>query len=172
MKRLLALLLAGASLAASAHVVLETQSAEAGGYYKGVLRVSHGCNGSPTTGIRLIVPEGVLRAHPMPKAGWKLAIKKAPLKTPIDNHGKVQTDDVGEVAWSGGTLPDAFYDEFVFSAKLPATPGATLAFQVEQTCAKGGMRWFAVPAEGQDAHALKEPAALLKLTAPGNAHPH
>ena len=44
--------------AASAHVTLERQEAPVGSSYKAVLRVPHGCDGSPTTAIRVRVPAG------------------------------------------------------------------------------------------------------------------
>ncbi|MDN0083838.1 YcnI family protein [Crenobacter sp. SG2305] len=172
MRRLTLFALALAATTAHAHITLETPTAEAGSTYKGVLRIGHGCDGSPTTGIRLIVPAGVQQLKPMPKAGWTLTVKKDKLEQPYDYYGETVREDTSAVIWSDGSLPDAFYDEFAFRARLPATPGSTLYFKIEQRCAKGETRWVEVPAAGQDPHALKAPAAMLKLTAPGAAHQH
>jgi len=172
MRRIALFTLALAASTAHAHITLETSQAEAGSYYKGVLRVGHGCDGSPTTAIRLIVPAGVQQLKPMPKAGWTLAVQKDKLAQPYDYYGETVREDVSAVSWSGGSLPNDYYDEFAFRAKLPATPGETLYFKVEQRCAKGETRWTEVPVAGQDPHALKAPAAALKLTAPGTAHAH
>jgi len=167
---LLALVLAAST--AHAHITLETSQAEAGSYYKGVLRVGHGCDGSPTTAIRLIVPAGVQQLKPMPKAGWTLAVQKDKLAQPYDYYGETVREDVSIVSWSGGSLPNDDYDEFAFRARLPATPGETLYFKVEQRCARGETRWVEIPAAGQNSHNLKTPAAMLKLVAPGASHAH
>jgi uncharacterized protein YcnI len=59
---------------ALAHVTLEQKQAAVGTAYKAVLRVPHGCGGSPTTAIRVRLPEGVIDAKPMPKSGWTLKV--------------------------------------------------------------------------------------------------
>ena len=48
---------------ASAHVELENRQAPVGSGYKAVMRVSHGCNGSATTTIRIRIPEGVFNEY-------------------------------------------------------------------------------------------------------------
>ena len=37
-----------------AHAVLTEPSALAGSYYKGAVRIGHGCEGSATTGVRVL----------------------------------------------------------------------------------------------------------------------
>ncbi len=63
--------------AALAHVTQETQYVVAGSGDKAVLRVPHGCDGSPTTSIRVLLPEGFRLAKP--KAGWPLATPSSKL---------------------------------------------------------------------------------------------
>jgi uncharacterized protein YcnI len=145
----------GAASAAQAHITLEQSSADAGTYYKAVLRVGHGCDGSPTQAITVTLPPGVEHAHPMPKPGWAL-------QTRANAAGAVT-----QVVWQGGALADAHYDEFVLRAKLPAQPGP-LWFAVHQQCASGANDWAEVPASGTDTRALKRPAALLNVR-PGAA---
>lgn len=164
---ILALLL---SCAAQAHVTLETPSAPSGSYYKAVLKVGHGCDGSPTTGISVELPEGAQLARPMPKAGWQVQVTKSAVK-PFDNYGTQVKEDVSRISWSGGSLPADFYDEFTFQTRIAAKPGK-LFFKVTQQCAQGSTRWVEIPADGQDAHSLKSPAAVLQVTEPGEAHHH
>src|SRR5436190_7803417 len=104
---------------AFAHVTLETAQAQVGSGYKAVLRVGHGCEGSPTTAIRVRIPEGIVAVKPMPKPGWKLEVVtgKYP-KTYNLAHGVKMSEGVTEISWSGGNLPEAFYDEFVFTATI------------------------------------------------------
>ena len=101
-----------------AHVTLETQEAPVGAAYKAVLRVPHGCDGSATTAIRMRIPDGVIGVKPMPKAGWKLDTVNGKYPKPVTLNGAKISEGVTEVAWSGGKLPDAFYDEFVFTGTL------------------------------------------------------
>ena len=159
-----------------AHVVLEDQAALAGSSYKAVLKVGHGCEGSPTTAMRVTIPAGFMGAKPMPKAGWKLDIKTAKLNVPYESYGKKITDDVSEITWTAITidsyLPDGYYDEFVLRGGLPKKEGA-MWFKVLQTCDKGSNDWSQIPAAGVDAHSLKSPAALLEIIPSGTVgHQH
>lgn len=169
------LLLASASLAAQAHVVLEEPAALAGSSYRAAFRVGHGCAGSPTTGIRVFIPAGVRGAKPMPKAGWTLTTQRAPLAQPYDSHGRTVREDVVEVNWTvqspAQALPDDWYEEFVLRATLPAQAGA-LWFRVLQTCASGQLDWADVPAQGTSTRGMKTPAALLEVLPSGGASAH
>jgi periplasmic copper chaperone A len=162
-----------------AHVVLEDQTAQAGRSYKAIFKVSHGCEGSPTTAIRVTIPAGFSGAKPMPKMGWKLDIKTAKLAEPYDNHGKLVTEDVSEITWTATSkdswLPEAHYDEFVLRGGLPSkvSEGAAMWFKVLQTCDKGSNDWAQIPTSGVDTKGLKSPAALLEITPSGAAgHQH
>ena len=100
-----------------AHVTLEQQQAPVGTPYKIVLRVPHGCGDSATIRLSVQIPEGVIAIKPMMKPGWQIAATRgAYSKTYSYFHGAKFTEGVKEVTWSGGKLPDAFYDEFVLSA--------------------------------------------------------
>ena len=122
---------------AHAHITVAPATAPAGAYQTLVFKVGHGCAGSATTGITVQLPEGVT-AKPMPKAAW--TITTAPR----------------EIAWRGGPLPDAYYDEFTLQAKLPDAPGR-LAFKVGQQCEKGRVDWADVDP------ASKTPAPVLEV---------
>jgi uncharacterized protein YcnI len=156
------------SSAALAHVTLEQKEAAVGASYKAVLKVPHGCNGSATVALRVRIPEGYLNVKPMPKAGWKLEVKRGKYAKPASLGDAKVSEGVTEVDWSGGNLPDAYYDEFVLTGTigddLPA--GQSMYFAVVQECEKGVNRWIEIPAAGA-AHAdqgeQSEPAAALKL---------
>ncbi len=151
---------------ASAHPTLQVQEAKVGASYRAVMRVPHGCDGSATTKIRILIPEGVIAAKPMPKPGWSLEIVRgAYAKGYKFYHGSVLTEGAKELIWTG-RLPDEHYDEFVFSATIAdtLTAGTTLHFPVHQECEKGKVAWTEVAAPGQSAHDLKSPAATLALT--------
>jgi uncharacterized protein YcnI len=155
-----------ASNTVQAHVTLETTEAPVGSTYKAVLRVGHGCEGgSATIAIRVQIPDGVIAVKPMPKPGWELTTKIEPYAQPVQYFEDTLTEGVKEIAWTGGRLPDEWYDEFVFRARLPDEgAGTTLWFPVVQECEEGVHRWIEVPAEGKSADDYKEPAPGLALT--------
>ncbi|WP_210529549.1 YcnI family copper-binding membrane protein [Rubellimicrobium arenae] len=158
----------GLALPALAHITLETSEAPAGSTYKAVLRVGHGCEGKATTGIRVQIPDGVIAVKPMPKPGWTIETTTGAYAEPVQLWGETLTEGVREITWRGGELPDAWYDEFVFRAHLPdgGVPGQMLYFPVLQECGDTVTRWIDLPAEGQSAEDLEEPAPSLMLTAP------
>lgn len=167
-----ALLLASA---AQAHVVLDEPVALAGSSYRAAFRIGHGCSGSPTTGVQVFIPEGVRGAKPMPKAGWQIAIRRAPLARPYQSHGKTVSEDVVEITWTvtdpALAIQEDWYDEFVVRATLPEA-ASPLWFRVRQICATGEMDWAQIPASGTSTQGLKSPAALLELLPSGATAGH
>lgn len=149
---------------ALAHSTLERPQAPAGGY-KAVLRIPHGCDGQATNAVRIVIPEGFIDAKPMPKAGWKVETEKGDYARPYKLHGRDIAAGLKSVTWSGGDLPDDFYDEFVVNGTLDAEPGTRLAFVVTQTCANGSVAWDQIAAEGQDPHSLEHPAPTVTIAA-------
>lgn len=154
-----------ATMPASAHPGLEPREAAVGASMKAVIKIPHGCSGSATTKVRVLIPEGVIGAKPMVKPGWTVeTIRGAYARSYPYYHGAQLTEGVKEIAWTG-KLPDDFFDEFVFQAFLhdSLAAGATLNFPTYQECEKGSHAWIEVPKAGQDAHALAQPAPGLKL---------
>ena len=151
---------------ASAHVTLETREAPVGAPYKAVLRVPHGCEGTATISVRIRVPEGMIAVKPMPKPGWKIDTVSGKYPTTYNYfHGAKLSEGVTEVSFSGGSLPDAYYDEFVVTGFLAGDleAGKTLYFPVVQECEKGVHRWIEIPAAGKSWGDYPEPAPALKL---------
>jgi uncharacterized protein YcnI len=156
---------------AFAHVTLEQHEARVGASYKAVFKVPHGCDGSPTVRIRVHIPEGVISVKPMVKPGWTIAVKRGPYTKPYSFlHGAKFTEGPTEITWSGGNLPDAYYDEFVLSTflagELPA--GGMLYFPVDQECEKGAHHWNAVPENGKAIEG--DPAPGIRLLPKAKAH--
>lgn len=148
----------------AAHVTLESKEAPPGSSYKAVLRVGHGCEGNPTTVMRVQIPDGVIAVKPMPKPGWELETVKDKYDRPYDYYGSELTEGVRQIEWSGGRLRDDFYDEFVFVARLSDfEPGTVLHFPTVQECAGAVHRWIEIPAAGQDPDELEEPAPQLTI---------
>lgn len=169
-------LLAGAGFAAMAiiasqssafaHVTLATGETRAGTYYKAVFQVPHGCDGAATQAIRIEIPEGVIGVKPMPKPGWTLNVTRGAYAKSYQSHGKAVTEGPKEVVWSGGSLSDDNYDEFVFTSFITDFPsGQAIAFPTIQQCVKGEVRWDQIASDGQNPHSLKSPAPVLRIVA-------
>ncbi|MGU3494693.1 DUF1775 domain-containing protein [Xanthobacteraceae bacterium A53D] len=157
-----ALLLSAVAVPAFAHVSLSPKEAQPGSY-KGALRVPHGCGDSATTAIKVTIPEGVVAVRPQPKAGWTLALERGAYAKAYPVHGKPVSEGVKTITWSGGNLPDAYFDEFVFIASVTAdVAGQALAFPVLQTCESGATEWSEVAVAGQSA---RHPAPVLTVAA-------
>lgn len=151
---------------AAAHAVLAQKEAPVGSYYKAVIQIGHGCDGAATVKVRVRVPEGMIAAKPQPKPGWTLEVVSGTYdKAYPYYHGATLTEGVKEIVWTGGPLPDAWYDEFALVGLLSGdlTPGTTLWFPVVQECEKGVNRWIEIPEAGKTAHDYEHPAAGLKL---------
>ncbi len=161
-----AALLALSATTALAHVTLETQEAPVASTYKAVFRVGHGCEGKPTIKIRVQIPEGVIAVKPQPKTGWTLEKVKGTYAKSYDYYGTPTSEGVKEIVWSGGSLADDEYDEFVLRAYLTGDlkPGTVLYFPVVQECPDGAAeRWIEIPAEGKVADDYETPAPGVKL---------
>ncbi len=158
------------SASAFAHATLETKEAAVGGSYKAIVKIGHGCEGSPTLKVRVQIPEGVISVKPMPKAGWTLETTKGAYAKPYKYYRRELSEGVKEIVWTG-TLSDEHYDEFVFASYLTDSlaPGTTAYFPVSEECEKGVHAWVVIPQPGQDAHALKSPAPGVRLTAAKSA---
>jgi uncharacterized protein YcnI len=163
----------GAALAAAlatpalSHAVLERREAQPDAFYRGVIQITHGCKGSPTTSVSVAIPDGAIGARPLAKPGWTISTRRGayPKAYPFI-HGTI-AEGVREITWEGGSLPDDQFDEFVFSVRLSDEfrPGEVVYFPVVQTCASGTARWTQIPAAGQDAHALEAPAPSVRIVA-------
>ncbi|OJU91553.1 MAG: hypothetical protein BGO13_06880 [Burkholderiales bacterium 66-5] len=149
--------------AAHAHVGLQAAQASVGAGYKAVLTVPHGCKGSATVRLSVQIPDGVIAVKPQIKPGWTIETTQGKYARPYTFHGNQVSEGVRTITWSGGSLPDAYYDEFAFSSQIASTltPGSTLAFPTVQTCEHGVERWIELPSAGQK-HPEK-PAPVITL---------
>jgi uncharacterized protein YcnI len=166
----LIVLVASASMPASAHVLLDQDKpAAVGADYKAVFIVPHGCAGSATVKLRVRIPDGVIVTKAEPKAGWSVDESKGKFAAEYDYHGTRVSEGIKEVAWSGGEVPDKTREEFVIDTFLTDAlrPDTSLFFPVVQECEQGVSRWIEIPPDGElHSHELKRPAPGVKLTKP------
>jgi copper(I)-binding protein len=139
-----------AQATATAQIVLSQPVFEAGQNYAAFFKVEHGCEGSPTVGVRVEIPEGVSVLDTPQKPGWTLNAER-------------NKDRVMAVTWRGH-LDAKSADQFGLFVKLPPNAG-TLYFPTLQQCEKGETRWRDIPAQGQAWRNVAHPAPMLQLTA-------
>jgi periplasmic copper chaperone A len=162
---------------AQAHIVFNQANVEPGALTTLELRVTHGCDGSPTKEVRLKIPDGVTRVTPRAIPGWQISLNKRALANPVRLHGQTVTETLDTIVWHGGSFPDFAYEQFEIRAMMPNTPNQTLYFPVEQICEAGQISWSQIPATPAGWGALKDPAPFVTIgasprTAPAGGHRH
>ncbi len=100
----------------------------------------------PTTGLRVVIPEGMTSVMPIVKPGWTISTKTVKVG---------DKENVSEIIWSGGSIPAGQRDEFGFSAKSPASE-ATVQWKTYQTYSNGVIvAWDQSPEELKKAEEAK-----------------
>jgi uncharacterized protein YcnI len=112
------------------------------------------------------LPESIMGAKPMPKAGWTVDIEVQDLAQPYVSHGKEIRRDVRTIRWRG-KLMDAHYDEFVVMTKVWNKQGP-VAIPVTQICESGRIDWNQL-SDGSVTR-LEYPAPVIEII-PGD-HKH
>lgn len=160
---------------ASAHVGLTPESTDAGSRTKLEFGFSHGCDGSPTTGIAIQIPEQFNAVTPVIHPGWDAEKVTEELDEPIvDSHGNEVTERVSQVVYTAKEpVEDGFYDSLTLMVTLPEdAAGETIYFPTVQTCEEGETAWIQIPEEGENADDLDEPAPAITVTDASVATPH
>jgi len=114
------------SIAVHAHVTAEASSTLPGSYSVVTFSIPHGCAGSPTTQIRIEIPETVTSLTPTVNPNW--SISTAP----------------GQVVYTaiGAGLDNNQRDTLALSLRLPeGQPGDKVTFPSYQECAEGSEEW-------------------------------
>jgi uncharacterized protein YcnI len=160
------LIVLAAAGTASAHVSIAEDEVAAGSTALITFQFSHGCDGSPTTGVRIQMPAEVAQVTPTINPNWDVTKTMETLDTPIEGgHGEQITERVAEVVYTAKTpVLDGYRDVFVLSVAIPDdAAGTTLSFPTIQTCEEGETAWIEIPAEGQDQDELEAPAPSVAV---------
>lgn len=152
---------------ASAHVTVEPTTTDAGAFSVLTIASAHGCDGSPTTGFTINIPDTITDAKPTVYPGWDVKKVEEKLAEPVTTaDGTTITKHIGQIVYTAKTpLEDGYRAAFEIQVQNPENAGETLAFPTLQTCEKGETDWAELPAEGQDPHELASPAPSYILTA-------
>jgi periplasmic copper chaperone A len=133
---------------AGAHVELDPAEAAAGSTLTLTFSFHHGKDGTATTALEVLLPEGAELVDLPAVPGWTATSDPA----------------AGTITWSGGSVADGTEAAFPAVVTLPTQPGEVL-FKTVQTTEAGELAWISQDeGEGEDV----QPAPRLVLT-PGQA---
>jgi uncharacterized protein len=156
-----------AALAAAAHVTVQPAQAPAGGFARLDVRVPNEDPSKATTKVEVQMPPGFAEASYEPVPGWRVAVAKRKLATPVKtDEGDTLTEEVSRLTFTAtgkGIAPGQFQD-FGLSVGIPDRPvGTKLTFKALQTYAGGKVvRWIGAPGSA-------EPAPQVELVSAGAA---
>ena len=139
---------------APAHVTLNPNEWEAGGFARFAVRVPNERPDASTTEVTLQFPENVISASFQDVTGWERSVEMLPLDEPIEEEGEEPiTERIGSVTWTGGEVEPGEFVEFGLSFQVPEDATEPLLFPALQTYSNGDIvRWIA-PDEEADSPA-------------------
>ncbi|MCB1248215.1 MAG: DUF1775 domain-containing protein [Acidimicrobiales bacterium] len=108
-----------------------------------VLSFDHGCGESPTTGLRVQLPDGTTEVTTTDPDGWTSAVSD------------------GVVTWTGGSVAPKDKGSFELRARLVGQAGEVVYLPTVQTCPDGEEAWIEIPVDGAEPEA---PAPAVTLT--------
>lgn len=141
------------ALAAPALAHVDAKGTTEAGVTTVTFTFQHGCNGSPTTSLRVQLPAGTTQV------------------TAQDPAGFTSQASATEISWTGGSVPDGTKGTFAASMTLTAAPGTTVFFPTIQGCAQGTNDWIEIPQPGQPEPEFVAPSITMGATATGD-HDH
>ena len=108
------------------------------------------------------------RATARPSVKAAAPTSRVPVAKTYKLYGTDVKSGVTEVDFTGGNLPDAWYDEFVVTGTIADSfkPGDVVYFPVVQECGPAATRWIEIPSSSQKVDDLKHPAPHLNVVSP------
>jgi periplasmic copper chaperone A len=146
--------------AAAAHVTLNPNEWEAGGFARFAVRVPNERDNADTIEVTLRFPQSIISASFQQVPGWERTIEMEPLDEPIEEEGDRITEHIASVTWSGGRIRPGEFEEFGVSFQVPETPGEELVFPALQTYSNGEVVRWVEPPDGES------PAPIVTVTEP------
>ena len=158
--------------AAVAHVTVQPNTAQEGGFARLDVRVPNERDDAGTVKVDVKMPPGFAFASYEPVPGWSVKIAKEKLDEPIEIDGLEMTEQISRITWTGnpkqgGIIEPGQFQDFGLSVGIPdGKPGAKLTFKALQTYEGGEVvRWIGP----EDA---EEPAPTVTLTSGGAGGGH
>lgn len=142
----------GAPTVASAHVGVSPDAISPGESAVLTFSFTHGCDGSPTTALRITMPEGLASVSPTVDTTWNIAVERG-------ENGLVTAVTYAATTPIASDLRGAASMAIRLSEDAPES----LAFPVEQQCESGVNQWVELATEGEDPHDLESPAPVVQV---------
>ncbi|MDQ7904707.1 YcnI family protein [Phytohabitans sp. ZYX-F-186] len=159
---------------AAAHVTVNPQEAEKGGFARLAFRVPNESDTASTVKLEVVLPENapVGSVSIMPVAGWTATVERRKVDPPVDVHGSQVSEVVSKITWTapagGGVKPGEFVEFPVSMGPLPDVD--RMVFKALQTYSDNEVsRWIEEPQPG--AEEPEEPAPVLALVSAAAADP-
>jgi periplasmic copper chaperone A len=151
---------------ASAHVTVNPDEAEKGGFARLAFRVPNESDTASTVKLEVVLPENapVGSVSIMPVAGWTPQVERRTVNPPLDVHGTQVSDVVSKITWTAaageGVNPGEFIEFPVSMGPLPDTD--MMVFKAIQTYSDNNVsRWIEEPQPGTEES--ENPAPVLAL---------
>lgn len=139
---------------AGAHVGVSPDELVAGDHGVLTFSFSHGCENSPTTALRITMPEGLASVAPTMDSDWNIQVERG-------EDGLVSAVTYIAVA----PVPTDLRGAVSMGVGLDESTPDTLAFPVVQQCVEGATEWTQIAENGEDPHSLDAPAPVVSVTA-------
>jgi uncharacterized protein YcnI len=150
---------------AFAHVTVQPEQAEKGGYSTVDFKVPNERDDSSTVKIEVNLPTDhpLASVMPQPVPGWDVKVTKSKLAKPTETDDGKVTEAVSKITWTGGKIEPGMFQQFPVSVGPLPEDADQLAFKALQTYDdKQVVRWIEEPKEG--APEPENPAPVLRLT--------
>lgn len=145
--------------AAAAHVTIQPEEVESGGFTRVDVRVPNERDNASTTKVVVEMPPGFIFASSEPVPGWKTDIKMRKLDKPVKAFGEEYTEEVGTITFSGGEIGPQQFQDFGLSVGVPEGT-SPLTFKAVQTYSNGEVvRWIGAPDSESPAPQVQRTAA-------------
>ncbi|MFB7250370.1 DUF1775 domain-containing protein [Microbacterium sp. NPDC056234] len=139
---------------ASAHVGVTPDTLTADEATVLTFSFTHGCESSPTTALRIAMPDGLASVSPTADAAWDITVERG-------DDGLV---DVVTYA-AAAPVPTDLRGAVSMQVRPGEDAAGSLAFPVEQICETGSTAWVELAEAGEDPHDLDAPAPVVNLRA-------
>ncbi|SCK14036.1 YcnI family protein [Streptomyces sp. WMMB 322] len=150
---------------AFAHVSVDPETAEPGGYSVVNFKVPNERDDASTTKLEVSLPTDhpLTSAMPQPVPGWEAKVTKSKLDKPVEVHGEKIEEAVTKITWTGGEVKPGEFQQFPVSMGELPEDADQLVFKTLQTYDNDEVvRWIEEPKEGEPEP--ESPAPVLKLT--------
>ena len=137
---------------AGAHVGVSPDELAAGDHGVLTFSFSHGCENSPTTALRITMPEGLASVAPTMDGDWNIDVERG-------DDGLVSAVTYTALA----PVPNDLRGAVSMSVGLDESTPTTLAFPVVQECVEGATEWTQLAENGEDPHSLDAPAPVVSV---------